>query len=259
MELKSSELGDNATYKNVYYHLNVLLFVLLPLMLLVVFNFFLIRSVKLSTKQRSQMIAAKGRLNRVSVYVPFAWWLTWTVDLLFPSPPDTYTITTKVPTQPLNKNTGSTTSTSNNNNLSPSDSSPYARSMPCSKNSTSSAGAPSSSSSSANNASSRQETRITVMLIAVVILFIVCQAPTACMLIYRALASGDDDSDQGPRTESEVNREDLVIGLGNIFNFLMSINSAGNFVLYCLLSQKYRRTFFTMFCPCLIRKSWLLG
>lgn len=82
------------------------------------------------------------------------------------------------------------------------------------------------------------------MLIFVVILFIICQTPTACMLIFTAF-----EQDMSPST---IN---LITGLSNIFNLLLSINSAGNFVLYCLLSQKYRTTFMTMFCPCLTRKT----
>lgn len=79
------------------------------------------------------------------------------------------------------------------------------------------------------------------MLIAVVLLFLVCQCPTAITLIYTAFHDLDPNTNRGV----------LVRGLGNIFNFLMAINAAGNFVLYCLLSQKYRRTFVQSFCPCL--------
>ncbi|XP_015918808.1 FMRFamide receptor [Parasteatoda tepidariorum] len=87
----------------------------------------------------------------------------------------------------------------------------------------------------------RQESKITVMLIAVVILFLVCQLPTAITLLYKAFHHIKDRSN-----------EDLLLrGLGNIFNFLVAVNAAGNFVLYCLLSQKYRRTFILIFCPCL--------
>lgn len=85
-----------------------------------------------------------------------------------------------------------------------------------------------------------QENKITVMLIAVVILFFVCQLPTAVTLLYTSIRSPKEGSEQ----------EKLVLILGNIFNFLMSINAAGNFILYCLLSQKYRRTFLQIFCPC---------
>lgn len=85
-----------------------------------------------------------------------------------------------------------------------------------------------------------QENKITVMLIAVVILFFICQLPTAVTLLYTSI--------QVPEEGTEKYK--LVLALGNIFNFLMSINAAGNFILYCLLSQKYRRTFLQIFCPC---------
>ncbi|GBN56629.1 FMRFamide receptor [Araneus ventricosus] len=88
---------------------------------------------------------------------------------------------------------------------------------------------------------STQESKITVMLIAVVILFLVCQLPTAVTLLYKAFHHVEDGS----------NEDFLLRGLGNIFNFLVAVNAAGNFVLYCLLSQKYRRTFVLIFCPCL--------
>ena len=60
MKVAFSELGQNATYKSIYYHTTVFLFVLLPLVLLVIFNSFLIRSVHQSTKQRSNMVMGKG-------------------------------------------------------------------------------------------------------------------------------------------------------------------------------------------------------
>ena len=42
----------------------------------------------------------------------------------------------------------------------------------------------------------------------------------------------------------------LLQALGNIFNFLVSVNAAGNFLLYCLLSDKYRRVFVRTLCRC---------
>lgn len=95
---------------------------------------------------------------------------------------------------------------------------------------------------------SSQENKITIMLIAVVILFFVCQLPTACHLLYSTL-----------HEDFSAKELYLLRGLGNIFNFLMSLNSAGNFVLYCLLSQKYRRTFIQIFCPCLREKRSIMN
>lgn len=92
--------------------------------------------------------------------------------------------------------------------------------------------------------SSSHERRITIMLIAVVILFLVCQIPTAAMLLYTSVR------DITPNT----NEHALVLGFGNIFNFLMAVNAAGNFILYSFLSKKYRRTFMILFCACFRRQ-----
>ncbi|XP_067614746.1 uncharacterized protein [Eurosta solidaginis] len=78
-----------------------------------------------------------------------------------------------------------------------------------------------------HSSSVSQENRITVTLIAVVLLFIVCQLPWAIYLIV----SENVDID---------NNVQAVIG--NIFNFLAAINAAANFFLYCVLSDKYRKT-----------------
>lgn len=88
---------------------------------------------------------------------------------------------------------------------------------------------------------SSQERRITIMLIAVVILFLVCQIPSAAMLLYTSV------HELMPNT----NEHALVLAFGNIFNFLMAVNAAGNFILYSFLSKKYRRTFMVLFCSCL--------
>ncbi|XP_076315577.1 thyrotropin-releasing hormone receptor-like [Tachypleus tridentatus] len=141
-----SELGMNILYRNIYYWLCVSLFVFLPLIMLTVFNFFLIKSVHASKDQRKTMTRRRNNRNY-----------------------------------------------------------------------------------------SRQERKITIMLIAVVVSFMVCQLPTAVLLVYTTF--------QPPNP--------MTRGLGNIFNFLMAINSAGNFILYCLLSQQYRRTFLQIFFPCL--------
>lgn len=92
---------------------------------------------------------------------------------------------------------------------------------------------------------STQERRITIMLIAVVILFLFCQIPSAAMLLYASVRE----------IVPNTNEHALVLAFGNIFNFLMAINAAGNFILYSLLSKKYRRTFVIIFCCCLGTKN----
>lgn len=87
------------------------------------------------------------------------------------------------------------------------------------------------------------EIRITITLIAVVIMFLVCQLPTAATLIYNIF------HDPAPQSDQEA----VLRALGNIFNCLVSVNAACNFVLYCALSDKYRRTFMRTFCRCVYR------
>lgn len=72
-----------------------------------------------------------------------------------------------------------------------------------------------------------QENRVTITLIAVVLLFIVCQLPWA---IYLILVQYMD---------IEQNMQTIA---GNVCNLLVSINAAANFFLYCVLSDKYRKT-----------------
>ncbi|CAL4064001.1 unnamed protein product, partial [Meganyctiphanes norvegica] len=86
--------------------------------------------------------------------------------------------------------------------------------------------------------SQSQETKITIMLIAVVLLALVCQLPTAIMLLYTSFV----EISRGTRSYY-VSRI-----LGNVFNLLTAINASLNFLLYCAMSDKYRRTFLKTFC-----------
>ncbi|KAJ9584533.1 hypothetical protein L9F63_021143, partial [Diploptera punctata] len=143
-------LADNDTYKNVFYWFTTITYVLVPLILLGIFNSFLIHAVRRSQQQRCRMTQVE-QCDSVQT----------------------------------------------------------------------------------------QENKITITLIAVVILFMVCQIPSAIALIYQLFHEPPEHS-----TESNIIR-----GLGNIFNFLVTINAACNFVLYCALSDKYRRTFLLTFVP----------
>ena len=82
----------------------------------------------------------------------------------------------------------------------------------------------------------RQDSHITRLLIAVVLFFIVCQSPSAAVIIYTSYF------EESPKGNSISSQSLILQTLGNVFNLLVSINSAGNFVLYCLLSRKYRQT-----------------
>nr|CAD7263941.1 unnamed protein product [Timema shepardi] len=85
--------------------------------------------------------------------------------------------------------------------------------------------------------SQSQENKITVTLIAVVVLFMFCQIPTALILLYTSFQEPLRGSDE----------DNVLRGLGNIFNFLNAVNAACNFILYCAFSDKYRRTFLVTF------------
>lgn len=149
-----SDLGNDETFRQVYYRFTSVVFIFLPLFLLAVFNSFLIRSVHQSKTQRRRMTMRGHR-----------------------------------------------------------------------------------------NDHAHQENRITIMLIAVVIMFLLCQLPTASILVYTSIHTLDHNS----------NAQAVVLGLGNIFNCLVAINAACNFILYCAFSDKYRRTFLRTFIPCMYR------
>ncbi|CAL4075791.1 unnamed protein product, partial [Meganyctiphanes norvegica] len=87
----------------------------------------------------------------------------------------------------------------------------------------------------------RKEHNITVMLIAVVIFALVCQMPTAVLLLYSTFY----EPVEGSKTFY------VMRSLGNIFNLLNAVNAAANFILYCAFSTSYRRTFVSTLLPCL--------
>lgn len=80
---------------------------------------------------------------------------------------------------------------------------------------------------------------MTMTLIAVVIMFCVCQTPTAVMMLTASVYEPPENT-----AAYYVNR-----GLHTIFNFLMVVNAASNFMLYCAMSRKYRRTLMITFMP----------
>ncbi|CAH0393921.1 unnamed protein product [Bemisia tabaci] len=94
-----------------------------------------------------------------------------------------------------------------------------------------------------SNYRQNQENKITLTLVMVVSLFIICQAPTAILLIYQIFV----------RNKPNSNAFNIELGLGNIFNFLVCVNSASNFILYCIMSDKYRRTLMMTLVPCLAK------
>lgn len=90
------------------------------------------------------------------------------------------------------------------------------------------------------NVRQSRENNVTIMLVSVVMVFLVCQVPA---LIYNMAYAIDMQN---------VSTSVGWIILSNTRNFLVTLNSAINFILYCALGQKFRRTFVRTLCPCLI-------
>ncbi|XP_056643266.1 uncharacterized protein LOC130449461 isoform X3 [Diorhabda sublineata] len=89
---------------------------------------------------------------------------------------------------------------------------------------------------SQDNVTSTQEKRITIMLIGIVFTVLICTIPTAVHLIYYHFNE--------PVNERERN---IRLILGNFCNFMVMMNAPCNFLIYCLLSKKFRVTFKKMF------------
>ncbi|XP_030749105.1 uncharacterized protein LOC115877125 isoform X2 [Sitophilus oryzae] len=87
-----------------------------------------------------------------------------------------------------------------------------------------------------SSVSSHNENRITIMLIAVVVMFLICQTPTASLLIYQNFYP--------PKSHREKN---IHHTLGNVFNFLVTVHASCNFLLYSTMSKKFRTTFKKLF------------
>ncbi|GAB1606673.1 FMRFamide receptor-like [Argonauta hians] len=88
------------------------------------------------------------------------------------------------------------------------------------------------------NVRQSRENNVTLMLVSVVIVFMICQVPA---LIYNTAYAID--------SERVSNRSAWII-LSFIRNYLVTLNSAINFLLYCALGQKFRRIFIRTFCRC---------
>ncbi|KAK6178911.1 hypothetical protein SNE40_011392 [Patella caerulea] len=89
------------------------------------------------------------------------------------------------------------------------------------------------------NVRQSRENNVTIMLVSVVIVFMMCQVPA---LIYNMAYAIDIEA-----TRSMFGWKIL----SSIRNFLVTFNSAINFMLYCALGQKFRRTFVRTFCSCI--------
>lgn len=84
-----------------------------------------------------------------------------------------------------------------------------------------------------------EQHKTTLMLIGVAVVFIVCQLPSATLIIYNTYLDAADASLNG----NEVNNLRIA---GNVSNTLIQCNAAMNFILYSVMSTKFRRVFFRM-------------
>lgn len=87
-----------------------------------------------------------------------------------------------------------------------------------------------------------QKENITLMLVVVISVFIVCELPDVCL---RVTATA---SDLFP--DRIVLDHSLVYGANSLVNMLLTVNSAVNFIIYCLVGKKFRRILARRLCLC---------
>ncbi|PVD32668.1 hypothetical protein C0Q70_08113 [Pomacea canaliculata] len=87
----------------------------------------------------------------------------------------------------------------------------------------------------------REQQRITKMLITVVLVFILCQLPGAVLLLY------DTYNNLARVALSRYSYNELLMA-GNVTNLLIQLNASINFLLYSMISTKFRRVFCRTFC-----------
>ncbi|XP_062616345.1 FMRFamide receptor-like [Saccostrea cucullata] len=90
------------------------------------------------------------------------------------------------------------------------------------------------------NVRQSRENNVTIMLVSIIIVFIICQIPA---LIYNLAWAID------------IQTVKISCGwnvLSTFRNFMVTLNSCVNFILYCALGQRFRHTFIRSFCRCLI-------
>lgn len=90
------------------------------------------------------------------------------------------------------------------------------------------------------NVRQSRENNVTLMLVSVVVVFMICQVPA---LVYNIAYSINEES---------VHSFGWKV-LSSMRNFLVTFNSAINFLLYCAFGQKFRCIFIRTFCRRIIR------
>ncbi|VDN54489.1 unnamed protein product [Dracunculus medinensis] len=88
---------------------------------------------------------------------------------------------------------------------------------------------------------SRKTDRTTAMLLAILVVFLITELPQGILAILNAIYT------------THVHMY-IYFHLGDILDLLSLLNSSINFVLYCVMSSRYRNTFWTVVLPSLIYK-----
>jgi len=80
----------------------------------------------------------------------------------------------------------------------------------------------------------RATNRTTRMLLAIVILFLITELPQGVVMILSSVNSQFTDG--------------IYLNLGDLFDIMVLVNSAVNFLLFCTMSRQFRQTFVVVFC-----------
>nr|XP_027194958.1 FMRFamide receptor-like [Dermatophagoides pteronyssinus] len=206
-----SDLAKNQTYKMIYLVFITMIFTFIPLSLLTIMNGFLIWSVKQQTLRRHQ-------------------WMTHSNSFCANNSGDSSSLTSGIRTslqsssnQMITTTTTTTKSIRSVNRLANPQQILLETAIKFNR----------------YRILRYQDAHVTRLLIAVVIFFICCQLPTALVIVY-------DTFHHQPLNNDNNQDKKIKQILGNICNLLMAINSAGNFIIYCLLSRRYRETLLAM-------------
>lgn len=244
-----SDLGLNSTYKSIYYWLTSVLFIFIPLILLIVFNSFLIRSVQKSVKERQKMTNTKKPESKKQKKAESKQAKSKQQEFICKLQSDANNNNDSSPRSTNNKANNlelniqsadskpngqqtKTSSANDNHNSKPNKNFLQTQKQRSSDNTSLESRRTSASSPTAvpknssmaitpnriEQQSAKQEIHITIMLISVVILFLVCQVPVAANLIYTSIRT----------LQPETNEMLIVTALNNILNLMVAVNSAGN-------------------------------
>lgn len=92
------------------------------------------------------------------------------------------------------------------------------------------------SSAQSQRAWQRRHYRTTAILVAIIVLFLVTELPQGTLAICSGVIPGFFES--------------YYVPLGDVMDIAALVNNGINFGLYCVMSNRFRKTFLEMFCPC---------